>query len=264
MIPRKIHYIWFGGNPLPQEAKDCIASWKKYCPEYEIVRWDEANFDLGQNSYVEEAYRAKKWAFVSDYARLWILVNYGGVYMDTDVELLKPIDSMLNHRAFSGFESNNAIPTGIMGCEKGYTLFRELLDDYDGRHFLRKDGTFDLKTNVVAITSYCLKKGLVLNNSYQVIDGFALYPSDWFCPKSHETGAINCTGNTVAIHHFSGSWMDESEKEVLVRRRAFLERHPSFPPMLAGVLVRLRYGFERRDFGPFFSMARSFLEQKVK
>ena len=264
MIPKRIHYIWFGGNPLPQEARDCIASWEKYCPDFEIVRWDETNFDLKQNSYIQEAYEAEKWAFVSDYARLWVLVNYGGVYMDTDVELLKPIDPMLRHRAFSGFESNNAISTGIMGCERDYSLFRELLSDYDGRHFLRKDGTFDMKTNVVAITDYCLGKGLILDNSYQLIDGLALYPSDWFCPKSHETGVISCTDNTVAIHHFSGSWMDESEKEVLSLRRAFLEKHPAFPPVLAGALVRLRYGFEKKDFKPFLSMARSFLEQRAK
>ena len=123
MIPKTIHYIWFGGNPLPEDAKRCIDTWKKYCPDYEIKEWNESNFDVAQNDYIKEAYEAKKWAFVSDYARLKVLVEYGGIYMDTDVEVLKPLDRFLSERAFSGFEDADAIPAGIMACEKGFELF---------------------------------------------------------------------------------------------------------------------------------------------
>ncbi len=206
MIPKTIHYIWFGGNPLPEDAKKCIESWKKYCPDYEIIEWNESNFDVEQNDYIKEAYAAKKWAFVSDYARLKVLVEYGGIYMDTDVEVLKPLDGFLSERAFSGFEDVDAIPTGIMACEKGFELFAGLLKDYDTRHFLLPDGSYDITTNVVTITDYCLKHGLVLNNEKQTVDGFTLYPKDWFCPKSHLTGKIECTENSHTIHHFAGSW----------------------------------------------------------
>ena len=118
MIPKIIHYCWFGGNPLPPLALKCIESWKKYCPDYEIKIWDESNFDININKYATEAYEAKKWAFVSDVARLWVLYNYGGIYMDTDLEVIKPLDEFLYHKAFSGFEDEVNIPTGIIASEK--------------------------------------------------------------------------------------------------------------------------------------------------
>ncbi|MBQ7544534.1 MAG: hypothetical protein IJT02_06275 [Synergistaceae bacterium] len=140
MIPKVIHYCWFGGKPLPELAQKCLASWEKFCPDYEIVRWDESNFNVNCCDYVREAYEAKKWAFVSDYARLKVLVDNGGVYMDTDVEVIKPLDEFLVHEAFSGFESEKAIPTGIMACEKGFAPFAEMLADYHTRHFYRRGG----------------------------------------------------------------------------------------------------------------------------
>ena len=260
MIPKIIHYIWFGGNPLPEDAQNCIASWEKHCPDYEIIRWDESNFDVTSNEYVKEAYDAKKWAFVSDYVRLWALVTFGGIYMDTDVEVIKPLDPFLSHKAFSGFESPDAIPTGIMACEKNYPLFVSLLKEYDERHFINQNGTFDMRTNVVTITNYCLDRGLILNNAFQEIDGFALYPNDWFCPKSHETGEIYLTSNSVTIHHFNGSWLDQTERMLLTERRDFLERYPHIPPRFAGVFVRLRYGFIHRDFAPFVDMLNLYRE----
>ncbi|MBS5147586.1 MAG: glycosyl transferase [Clostridiaceae bacterium] len=259
MIPKQIHYIWFGGNELPDDALQCMESWQKYCPEYEVIRWDESNFDVSINRYVEEAYESKKWAFVSDYVRLWALVNYGGIYMDTDVELTAPIDQFLTHRAFSGFESNKSIPTGIMGCEKDFPLFQALLDDYSTRSFIQDDGSFDLTTNVIAITEACLSRGLVLNNEYQEIDGLALYPSDWFCPKSHETGAVNITSNTRAIHHFSGSWLDPVERQLVDRKLEILARHPNMPHLFVGAYVRIMHGFSTGDFAPFMNMFRMFL-----
>ena len=212
MIPKKIHYCWFGGNPLPEFAKKCIESWKKYCPDYEIIEWNENNFDINCCNYVKEAYNAKKWAFVSDVVRLYALVNYGGIYMDTDVEVLKPLDDILSYEAVSGFESETSISTGLMACEKNQPLFFELLHEYDDIHFLKKDGSLDLTTNVTRITNTCLKYGLKLNNSFQIINGFAIFPNDYFCPKDYASKKINLTHNTYTIHHFNGSWVSKTKK----------------------------------------------------
>lgn len=210
-IPKIIHYCWFGGNPLPEMAVKCIESWKKYCPNYEIMEWNENNFNLEMNDYVKEAYAAKKWAFVSDVARLYALVNYGGIYMDTDVEVIKPLDDLLDYEAFSGFESDSCIPTGLMACEKKHRMFIEFLQDYEGDHFKRKDGSLDLTTNVTRITNTCLKYGLKQNNQFQNVNGFTLLPKDYLCPKDHETKEINITRNTYTIHHFDGSWHSKED-----------------------------------------------------
>lgn len=212
VIPKKIHYCWFGGNPLPEFAQKCIASWKKYCPNYEIIEWNESNFDLNCCDYVREAYEAKKWAFVSDVARLYALVNHGGIYMDTDVEVLRPLDDLLRYEALSGFEARDRIPTGLMACRKGQPVFEEFLHDYDNAHFLRADGTYDTTTNVTRITNACLKYGLRLDNTLQTVNGFTLFPYDYFCPKDAETKILSITDNTYVIHHFDGSWLSEEDK----------------------------------------------------
>lgn len=211
-IPKIIHYCWFGKKKLPPLARKCIESWKKYCPDYEIKEWNESNFDLNACPYVKEAYEAKKWAFISDYVRLYALVNEGGVYMDTDVEVIAPLERFLKNRAFSGFEEDVCIPTGIMASEPGFPLFSDLLRDYDRRHFKRRDGSFDLTTNVATITRLCKKYGFVGNNKFQCIRGLVLYPKDVFCPKSHSTGKIHLTRRTATIHHFAGSWICREAK----------------------------------------------------
>ena len=212
MIPKVIHYCWFGGNPLSELAEKCIESWKKYCPDYEIKEWNEKNFDINCCAYVREAYDAGKWAFVSDVARLYALVNEGGIYMDTDVEVIRPLDSLIQYHAVSGFETDTAIPTGLMACEKDNSMFKELLDEYETIHFKLSDGTLDTKTNVVRITNACLKYGIVLNNTKQTINTFTLLPKDYLCPKDHVTGAVHLTDNTLTIHHFNGSWLTDKEK----------------------------------------------------
>lgn len=213
-IPKTIHYCWFGGNPLPELAERCIESWRTFCPDYEIVRWDETNFDIHYNDYVAEAYAAKKWAFVSDVARLYALVHFGGIYMDTDVEVLKPLDELLQYEAVSGFESADRIPTGLMACRKQQPLFEELLRDYEDKHFLRADGSCDPTTNVTRITNLCEQYGLRLNNTKQTIRGFTLLPTDVLCPKDYETGELHLTNNSLCIHHFDGSWHTEEEKYI--------------------------------------------------
>jgi len=166
MIPKKIHYCWFGKNPMPKLAQKCINSWNKYCSDYEIICWNEDNFDINSNEYVKEAYENKKFAFVTDYVRLYALYNYGGVYMDTDVEVLKSLDKFLENEAFSGFENTEYVPTGIMASTKGNNVIKDLLDYYKDRHFIKEDGSFDLKTNTETITSIMEKKGLNKNNKF--------------------------------------------------------------------------------------------------
>ena len=213
-IPKIIHYCWFGGKELPELAKFCIASWEKYLPDYKIMRWDESNFDLNSNDYVREAYENKKWAFITDYVRLYALKNYGGVYMDTDVEVLKDITSFLDLKAFSGFDNEKQIPTGIMASEKDGRWVNELLKDYDNKHFVNPDGSFDMTTNVVLITNTTKRLyPFVEKNSYQDFGDVVFFPKDYFCPKNHEDGKVYLTDNSYTIHHFNGSWLDDKTKK---------------------------------------------------
>lgn len=230
MIPRIIHYCWFGGNPLPEDIKRYIASWKKYCPDYEIRQWNESNFDVTENSYCHEAYKAKKWAFVSDYARLKVLYKYGGIYMDTDVEVVKNLDGLLRYCAFSGFESPKTIPTGIMGSERGNEWITYLLRDYNDRHFIKRDGTYDLTTNVVRITNLTKEKYPIhLNNTKQIFgDNMILFPFDYLCAKSYETGEIQKNENTLTIHHFSGSWLSIDERQYLDKVQDYQKHYSQY------------------------------------
>ena len=212
-IPKIIHYCWFGHNPLPPIAIKCIDSWKNTLPEYEIKEWNESNFDLESNTYIKQAYDCKKWAFVTDYIRLKVLYEYGGIYMDTDVEVLKPLDSFLKLPAFSGFESIDKIETGIIGAVKENKWVKELLEDYDYRTFLKLDGSYDLTPNVDIITNITkMRYSIKLDNSLQHLDDVSFYPYDWFCAKNFETGKITKTENTYTIHHFSGSWISVSQR----------------------------------------------------
>lgn len=238
MIPKIIHYCWFGGNPLPELAEKCMESWRKFCPDYKIIRWDESNFDFDRYPYAKGAMEAKKWAFISDVARLHALVNYGGIYMDTDVEVLRSLDELLSCRAFSGFESNESIPTGTMGAEKGHPLFVELLRDYDGQHFIQENGKYDLTTNVARITKTCLKYGLVQNNELQTVGGFTLFPKDYLCAKDPATGEFNITANTYTVHHFDGSWQTKRQKFVFQKTGLYKKY---FPQKIAYRMATIQY-----------------------
>lgn len=210
MIPKIIHYCWFGRGQKPELALKCIETWKQYCPDYQIKEWNEDNFNIDSNRYVREAYQSGKWAFVTDYVRLWALYNHGGVYMDTDVEVVKSLDPFMNHRAFSGFENETQIPTGIMACEPSFELFKELLDYYDSARFIMPDGTPDLTTNVVTITNQMKKHGLVPNNTFQILEGYAFYPNNVFCPDLNRLGDKKYMAESVTIHHFAGSWKSQA------------------------------------------------------
>lgn len=227
MIPKKIHYCWFGGNPLPESAKRCIDSWKKFCPDYEIIEWNESNFDVNCCAYVREAYQAKKWAFVSDVARLHALVTQGGIYMDTDVEVIRPLDNLLQYEAFAGFERENAIATCSLACQAEHPAFREMLRMYNSLHFLRKDGTNDQTTNVARITGYCIQHGLKLNGTQQTIAGLTIFTSDYFSPFDYDTGKMHQSNNTYSIHWFDATWFDPAmqyEKKLNWKLNRFLPK----------------------------------------
>lgn len=211
-IPKVIHYCWFGRGEVPKLEKKCIETWKKILPDYTIIEWNEDNFNINCNEYVREAYEAKKYAFVSDYARLYVLYNYGGIYMDTDMEVVKSLDIFLENNAFVGFENDTHIQTGIMACKKGNKLFKEFLDYYNEKKFFMGDGKADLTANVRFITDICKKYNLKLNNTIQTINGLTVYPRTYFCPLSY-TKEKYFTNNTYTIHHFAGSWVLESEKK---------------------------------------------------
>lgn len=209
MIPKIIHYCWFGGKDMPDLAKKCIETWNTNCKNYKIMKWDETTFDVESVAYVKEAYENKKFAFVTDYVRLWAIYNYGGVYMDTDVEVCKPIDNFLNEHAFSGFESYTDIPTGIMAGEKGSDIFKELLDYYNDKHFIKENGEFDLTTNVTIFTEIFEKRGLKRNNTKQTISGFTFFPKKVFCPDDKDR--LYRKEYIYTIHHFAGSWLPYEE-----------------------------------------------------
>lgn len=213
MIPKKIHYIWFGGSPLPPLAERCIASWRKHMPDYEIIRWDETNFDTGCCDYVREAVSVKKWAFASDYARFKILYEYGGVYLDTDVELLKSLDEIVERGPFMGFEqdfdsakSGTVAPGLGLAANPGLGIFKTILDSYETDHFIKAGGVYDQTTVVVRTTDILKDVGLEEKPGIQNVAGLTIYPSEYFCPKDFLTHEINITEKTYAIHHFDGSW----------------------------------------------------------
>lgn len=226
MIPKTIHYCWFGKGKKSELIETCIKSWKKYCPDYEIIEWNEENFDINSNQFVKEAYENKKWAFVTDFVRLYVLDKYGGIYMDTDVELLKSIDNYLDNHAFSGFETKNKIPTAIMGAEKNNEWIKYLLSYYEDRSFYTPEGKLDTTTNIEIITEMTKAKyNVILDGTEQEVNGiFKLYPQDYFCPKDYTTGSINLTDNTTCIHHFSASWHSKIEKKMHDKKVYYIKK----------------------------------------
>ena len=218
MIPKVIHYCWFGHGKMPKLAESCISSWKRYCSDYEIKEWNEDNFDLDMYPYVREAYDNKKYAFVTDVVRLYALYTEGGIYMDTDVEVIKSLDRFLVHNAFSGFQDVDSIPTGIMASEKGGRWAKDNLTYYEGKHFVRSDGSLNLQTNIDTIMELMKPYGFKFDNTYQNIDNYiTFYPKEYFCPIEHAND-IKLTENTYTIHYFAGSWQpwrDKMKKKII-------------------------------------------------
>lgn len=215
-IPKIIHYCWFGKKEKPKSVVKCIESWKKYCPDYEIREWNENNLDINTNLYSKQAYEAKAWGFVPDYFRLWIIYVYGGIYLDTDVQIVRSFDSLLDTNGFCGFEDNEHISLGLgFGAEAGNKLIAELMQVYNKLLFFNEDGSLNRIPSPVYSTMIMKEKGLKENNgTIQYIDGFACYPPEYFCPKSFQTGILKLTKNSFSIHQFDASWYTEEEQKM--------------------------------------------------
>lgn len=234
-IPKVIHYCWFGGNELGEKELACIESWKRYLPDYEIKRWDESNFDINCCLYVKEAYEAKKWAFVSDYARFQILYDCGGVYFDTDVELIKPIDDILCSGPFMGLESDcllrngdkiNQLPRvnpGLgLAASAGMPFYASVIESYRHSRFISPGMGYDETTIVDRVTNLLYQYGLENKPGIQMVAGIHIYPAEYYCPMEFDSGELTITNNTRSIHWFGATWLSTSQKVELKMRRVLI------------------------------------------
>ncbi len=229
MIPRKIHYCWFGGKPLPELAQKCIASWKKFLPDCEIIEWNEGNYDVRKIPYTAQAYDAGKYAFVSDYARFDILYHHGGIYFDTDVEVIKPLDDILARGAFAGVESTGqpsyALAAGLgLASPAASPVYREILDSYEASSFLNADGSMNLTTVVERVSGIFRRRGLTDSSEIQEVAGIAVYPAEYFCPINPSTGILSVTENTRTVHHYAATWTIPLRKKYMRARNSLSKK----------------------------------------
>ena len=254
-IPKTIHYCWFGGEPLSDLAKKCIASWEKYLPDYEIKRWDESNFNINDCQYVKEAYEQGKWAFVSDYVRIWVLYHEGGVYFDTDVEVIKDIREIIQHGPYLGVERfiNNlghdgraglGVAAGLgMAVNFGDKIIGELLESYQSTSFADEYGDLDNNTIVIKLSRILQKYGLRNTNKIQKVGNFYIYPAEYFNPLNDATGKLHITNNTYSIHWYSASWVDDEYKIDKKNRYKYCKRYGAFVGrMIAKVVTAYEKG----------------------
>lgn len=211
VIPKKIHYCWFGNNPLNKKAIKCINSWKKYFPDYEIIQWNESNFDTNFCNYTKQAYLQKKWAFVSDVARIWILFNYGGLYFDTDVEVIKSMDYIIDDGPFIGCENEDnkeiELNPGLgIAAYPHMDIYEEILEYYKKANFLDENGYYTGITIVHVVTDLFVKYGMTNNSLNKRIANVKIYPKEYFCPLDYRIGKLCLTENTYSIHWYSASW----------------------------------------------------------
>lgn len=229
MIPKKIHYCWFSGKKMPKEFEYYMESWRRHCPDYQIIRWDESNYDIGKNRYMESAYKEKRWGFVPDYARFDIIYREGGIYLDTDVEILKPLDDLLDNPCFFGNEDELHINPGLgFGAEKGNPVIGELRDMYDNLSFYQEDGTMNLTPSPEYVTRKLREMGIKMNNGIIRQKDVTIYPTEYLGAMDYCSGIINKTENTYSIHHFSCTWMTREEKKAEERRRNFCNTYGNF------------------------------------
>lgn len=218
-MEKKIHYCWFGRGNKPKIFYKCLKSWKKNYPDYEIIEWNEDNFDINCNEYVKDAYRCKKYAFVSDYARLKIIYDCGGLYFDTDVESLKRIDDNILKSGFFAKETQNTINTGLgFGASKNNKIIKMLMDDYNNEHFL-VNGEMNLKTCVQRVSELLVNKGYNISNDNCIIDGIPVYNPEFFCGFDVKNDNYLITSNTYNVHHYSGTWLSKKDKTIMFLKR---------------------------------------------
>lgn len=227
-IPRKIHYCWFGNGEKSELVTKCIASWKKFCPDCEIIEWNESNYDVTKNIYMYQAYQAKRWGFVPDYARLDIIYTHGGIYLDTDVELIRNIDELFDGGGFMGFENiTDAHQTTYsvnggqgFGAPARHHLIMQMRDIYHNLQFVNEDGSLNLQPSPYYNTAVLVDNGMRTDNTLQIIDGITVYPAEYFCPVNWKNKRCEITDNTYSIHHFNASWLSDAEK----KKRRWLRR----------------------------------------
>lgn len=224
-IPHIIHYFWFGGGNKSENVEKCIASWKRFCPDFEIREWNESNYDVHKHPFMEKAFNDKKWAFVSDYARLDVLYTYGGIYLDTDVEVIKDLSPLCEQAGYMGFETDELIGDGQgFGFSAGHPILRDMMNEYtDLDEYIESP---KLRTKVLKT------HGLKLNGSFQNVEDVAVYPTDYFCPLDYRTGKTVITPNTYSIHHFDGSWKSGNTRKYVALMR------------LCGKIFGAKKGFE--------------------
>lgn len=240
-IPKVIHYCWFGKNPLSNKILKCIASWKKYCPDYQIIEWNESNFDFSSNQYAAQAYASGKYAFVSDYARLKIIYEHGGIYLDTDVELLRPIDPLIDGDGFMAFQNDGMVATGLgFAAPKHHPVIYALMQDYQNISFINSDGSYDTTPCPNRNTSVLYQLGLKkYDGQIQMLQGLTIYPEEYFSPKDFSTGILKKSPNTYGIHHYHASWVSEQQRAIFAhdRKKAYLKA--KLPPRIYSFLERL-------------------------
>lgn len=212
IIPKRIHYCWFGNKEKPKKVKECIESWHKYLPEYEFIEWNERNFNINCNTYVKQAYESGKFAYVSDYARINALYEYGGIYMDTDVKVFKSFNDLLANRCILGFEQEEYIATSFIACEPKHKLMKEFIDEYENISFYKENKELDLTTNVEKLTELMELKGLRRDGKYQIIDSITIYPQEYFSPYDYGNCIKGNTKNTYCEHLFLVSWLPWTTK----------------------------------------------------
>lgn len=227
MIPKKIHYCWFGGNPLNAEARECIDSWRRFCPDYEIIEWNETNFDVGCTRYTADAYRDRRWAYVTDYARLRIIYEHGGIYLDTDVELLRPLDPLLESKAYFGIQKPGEVATGLgFGAEAGTELLRRLMAGYEELEYFGTDGRMQAKPCVDNDSAVFAELGLRAEDTLQRLGDIVVYPVEYFNPKDFDTEELShMTDNTYSIHHYHATWHTAGDRMMLSKRRRLIKRY---------------------------------------
>lgn len=223
LIPKKIHYCWFGRGEKPKLVKKCIDSWKKHLSGYEFIEWNEDSFDIESNRFVKEAYEHRNFAFVSDYVRAKALYVHGGIYLDTDVEVLKSFDSFLIHDFFAGFEEKDFVGTCVMGSKAAHPLLETYIRHYDEASYVNDDGTFYTDTNVLLLTRLFEQKGFVRDGEFQEKDGIAVYPRTWFSPYDYINSISYITDDSHAIHHFARLWLPRSVRIKSAVKRAIVK-----------------------------------------
>lgn len=258
MIPKVIHYCWFGRNPIPQKLQRCIDSWKRVMPDYEIRLWNEDNYDITKCAYMKEAYEARKWAFVADYARLDILYKYGGINLDTDVEVLKRFDDLLELEGFCGFEldkKKKVCNVGLgLGCIIGQKMIGIIRNHYHTLHFAKSDSSIDTTPIPVIVTRILSQYGLKVSGERQTVNGLTVFPVEYFCPMNPCTGEFNITPRTYSIHHYSATWLSEADQE----RRKLRMKYSKFGSL--GSEVISSFIAYRKHYG-FFGMWKHILEK---